>query len=191
MKDLSSKTTKKNPKKPTSSTSVTKPIRDKAFKIKIADLLNEAGSEDTIVFANKFTDQLTKLDDNGISWSFTIQSLDKTSLLGTLTDVSACFHETCDSCGAPFERKVVIPSYVARFTFEEDFKKNENDTTEEVVFFIDPKSEFINIEDMVVQAILLNDPFALRCDACAKRLEAIDDEDDLGEFQSKWNIVFS
>jgi hypothetical protein len=30
-----------------------------------------------------------------------------------------------------------------------------------------------------------------RCDACTKRLESIDDEDDLGEFQAKWNITFS
>ena len=67
MKDLSSKTTKKVSKKTASSSSVAKPIRDKAFKIKIADLLNETGSEDTIVFANKFSDQLAKLDETGIS----------------------------------------------------------------------------------------------------------------------------
>ncbi|MEI6119118.1 MAG: YceD family protein [bacterium] len=103
-----------------------------------------------------------------------------------MTDVTARFHETCDSCGASFMRSVDVPSYTARFVFEDEItKKKESVETEEVVLYIDPKAETINIEDMVVQAILLNDPFVKRCDACTKRLETIDDEDDLDEFQSK------
>lgn len=170
-----------------------KVIKDKIFKIKIADLLNETGRQDEIVFEHKFSDQLPNLDIDGIAWTFTIQSLDNTSLLGTLTDVTARFHETCDSCGASFLRSVDIPSYTARFVFEDEVtKKKETTETEEVVLYIDPKAETINIEDMVVQAILLNEPFVKRCDACTKRLENTnDDEDDLGEFQAKWNINFS
>jgi hypothetical protein len=43
---------------------------------------------------------------------------------------------------------------------------------------------------MIVQAILLNDPFVKRCNACSKRLEEADD-DDLDEFVSTGNITFS
>jgi uncharacterized metal-binding protein YceD (DUF177 family) len=82
-------------------------------------------------------------------------------------------------------RKVDVPLYTGRFVFEDEVKKKEAPESEEVLFFIDSKAETINIEDMVVQAILLNDPFVKRCDACTKRLESIDDEDDLGEFQAK------
>jgi len=118
--------------------------------------------------------------------------LNDTSLLGTLTDVTASFHETCESCGASFLRSVNIPSYTARFVFEDEVKKEKDAVeTDEVVFLIDPKAEIINIEDMVVQSILLNDPFVKRCDACTKRLEESNDEDDLGEFTSKGNIIFS
>ena len=168
-------------------------IKDKIFKIKIADLLNETWRQDEIVFEHKFSDQLPNLEDDGIAWTFTIQSLDNTSLLGTLTDVTARFHETCDSCGASFIRSVAIPSYTARFVFEDEAKKEKDaEVSEEVLFTIDPKAETINIEDMVVQAILLNDPFVKRCEKCTKRLaETEDDEDDLGEFQAKWNINFS
>ncbi len=169
-----------------------KTLKDKVFKIKIADLLNETGKQDQIVFEHKFSDQLPNLDDEGIAWTFTVQSLDNTSLLGTLTDVTARFHETCDSCGAAYMRSVDVPSYEARFVFEDEVKKKEAPESEEVLFFIDSKTETINIEDMVVQAILLNDPFVKRCDACTKRLADLDDdEDDLGEFESKWNINFS
>ncbi len=168
-------------------------VKDKIFKIKIADLLNETWRQDEVVFEHKFSDQLPNLDDEGIAWTFTIQSLDNTSLLGTLTGVTARFHETCESCGASFLRSVDIPSYTARFVFEDEVaKKKEPAESEEVLLYIDPKAETINIEDMVVQAILLNDPFVKRCDACTKRLASTDDdEDDLGEFESKWNINFS
>jgi uncharacterized metal-binding protein YceD (DUF177 family) len=112
--------------------------------------------------------------------------LDSTSLLGTLTDVSAAFHETCDSCGSSFLRSVNIPLYTGRFVFEDEVKKKEAPESEEVLFFIDSKAETINIEDMVVQAILLDEPFVKRCDACTKRLASIDDDDDdLGEFEAK------
>lgn len=167
-------------------------IKDKVFKIKIADLLNETGKQDEIVFEHKFSDQLPNLDDDGITWTFTIQSLDTTSLLGTLTDVFARFHEICESCGKKFSRSIEIPSYTARFVFEDELKKKEEPESEEVIQFIDPKAETINIEDMVVQAILLADPFVKRCDTCTKRLENTnDEEDDLGVFESKWNITFS
>ena len=106
-------------------------------------------------------------------------------MLGTLTDVHARFHETCDSCGAAFMRSVDIPLYTARFVFEDEVKKKEAPESEEVLFFIDSKSETINIEDMVVQAILLNDPFVKRCDDCTNRLASIDDDEDLDEFESK------
>lgn len=166
-------------------------IKDKVFKVKIADLLNETGRQDEIVFEHKFSDQLPNLDEEWIAGTFTIQSLDKTSLLGTLTDVTARFHEVCDSCWTSFVRSVAVPSYTTRFTFEGEIKDSQESSSEEVVLSIDPKLETINIEDMVVQAILLNDPFVKRCDVCTKRLENIDDEDDLEEFQSKGNIVFS
>gem|GEM_PF-3072049 len=42
-------------------------IRDKVFKIKIADLLNETGRQDEIEFEHKFSDQLPNLDDDGIA----------------------------------------------------------------------------------------------------------------------------
>jgi hypothetical protein len=42
-------------------------IKDKVFKIKIADLLTETGRQDTIDFDHKFSDQLPNLDNEGIS----------------------------------------------------------------------------------------------------------------------------
>ena len=44
-----------------------KTIKDRIFKIKIADLLNETGRQDEIVFEHKFSDQLPHLDDQCIT----------------------------------------------------------------------------------------------------------------------------
>lgn len=166
-------------------------IKDTVFKVKIADLLNETGREDQIHFDHKFSEQLSNLNDEGIAGTFTIHSLDNASLLGVLTDITATFHEICESCGTDFDRHVEIPSYTARFVFEHDISDQEKTTSEEPLFYIDPKDETINIEDMVVQSILLNDPFVKRCPKCIQRLDTSDDEEDLGEFTSKGNITFS
>lgn len=69
--------------------------------------------------------------------------------------------------------------------FEDEKGKQEVNESEEVLLYIDPKLETINIEDMVVQAILLDDPFVKRCTACSKRLENVDDDEDLEESESK------
>jgi len=165
--------------------------KDKIFALKIADLLNEAGRSDEIVFDHKFSDQLPNLDDEWVSWSLSVQSLDEHSLLGTLEDVSATMHDACESCGVGFVRTVHIPLYTSRFVFEKDISEDEKVSSEDPLLYIDSKDETINIEDMIVQAILLNDPFVKRCDQCAKRLDAIDDDEDLGEFVAKGNITFS
>ena len=166
--------------------------KERAFKVKIADLLNETGSQDELVFENKMTDQLPTLDARGVSGVFTVQSLDKTSLLGTLADVTACFHETCESCGISFDRPVIIPLYTSRFVFESEFDQKASDESDEVVLFIDPKAETINIEDMVVQSILLNDPFVKRCATCLYRLANVsDDDEDFEEYETRSNIHFS
>ncbi len=166
-------------------------IQDTIFKVKIADLLNETWRADQIDFDHKFSHQLSNLTEEGMSWTFTIQSLDTSSLLGTLTDVLVNFNETCDSCGTSFLRVVEIPSYTVRFLFEKDALKEEKTESEEAVLYIDDKDETINIEDMIVQAILLNDPFVKRCNDCTQRLAGMSDDDDLGDFWSTGNINFS
>ena len=167
-------------------------MKDRSFIVKIADLLNETWKEDQIVFEHKLSDQLPQLDADGVSATFSVQSLNSSSLLGTLSDITCRINDVCDSCGVAFTRDVAIPSYVARFVLSGDVTEKEKNESEEAILLIDPKSETINIEDMVVQAILLNEPFVKRCDACTKRLDKEDDEDDSPEyFETKSNIVFS
>ncbi len=167
-------------------------MKEKKFLIKISDLLNETGKSDEIRFEKKSVEQLPNVTAEGISGSFTIQSLNSESLLGTLHDVHCEIQETCDSCGTTFIRAVDIPEYIARFVVKGSISQEEMDLADEAILFIDDNDETIDIEDMVAQAILLNEPFVKRCEKCEKRVEKeSEDEDDLGTFESKGNIVFN
>lgn len=168
-------------------------MKDQNFSIKISDLLNQTWSIDEVVFEKKFSSQIPNLTKEGISWTFVIQSLNEAALLGTLTDVKCSISDVCDSCQAPYEREVFVPEYIARFVIEDDRTEEEKAAnSDEEVFLIDAKSETINIQDMVVQAILLHEPIVKRCPPCEKKLEAEGgDDDELPTFESKWTINFS
>jgi len=153
-------------------------MKDTTFVIKIADLLHETGKSDQITFDHKFSAQLPNLTKEGISGKFKVQSLDSESLLGTLTDVTCAFDDLCDSCGTTYVRSVDVPVYTARFVFGDSISEKERDESEEAIFLIDMKSETINIEDMVAQAIILDEPFVKRCEPCEKRLSETPDEEE-------------
>lgn len=171
---------------------ISKAVGYKKFLIKISDLLNETGKSDEISFENKFVEQLPNVTKEGISWSFTIQSVDGASLLGTLHNIHCKLQDTCDSCGKSFIRDIEIPEYTARFVLEDSITPEEKEAAEEAILFIDSNSETIDIQDMITQAIILNEPFVKRCPPCEKKLEKEEDEgDDLWAFESKWNISFS
>lgn len=166
-------------------------MKDQNFSIKISDLLNQTWKIDEVVFEKKFSDQIPHLTKEGISWTFVVQSLNESSLLGTLKDLTCRIDDTCDSCQDSFVRNVLVPEYIARFVIESEQTEEEKANAEESVFFIDPKNEVIDIHDMVVQAILLQEPIVKRCAACEKKLENVSDDDELPTFEAKWNINFS
>jgi uncharacterized metal-binding protein YceD (DUF177 family) len=166
-------------------------MKDQVFIVRIGDLLQQAGKTDTMKFAHKFTDQLPNLGKNGISGTLAFQWLNTESIYTTLEDVRCTLHETCDSCESLFERTVEIPQYTARFVINEEIKNLEQNQTDEEIFLINPKDESIDIEDMVVQAIRLQDPFVVRCSACQKKFNSLTDEDEDVEYlEGKENVVF-
>lgn len=168
-------------------------MKDQNFSIKISDLLDQTWMVDEVRFENKFSSQLPNLTKEWISWTFLIQSLNDTSLLGTLKDVHCSINDVCDSCQESFVRKVDIPEYTARFVVEDEQTEIEKEEkAEEEIFSINAGYETINVEDMVVHAIVLQEPIVKRCAACEKKLEHISDDDELDDtLIGNWNITFS
>ncbi len=95
-------------------------MKDKNFSIKISDLLNQSWSVDEISFENKFSEQLPNLTDDGISWSFVIQSLNDSDIIWTLKNLKCNINDICDSCQKEFVRDVNIHEYIAKFSIQAD-----------------------------------------------------------------------
>lgn len=166
-------------------------MKDQSFIIKIADLINQPWKKDEMFFEKKFTDQLPNLDENWLAWSVLLQSLDKNSILVSLIDVKCVLDDICDVCQKSYKRKVVWESYNAKFILPEHYKDDDNSTEE--IFPIDHKDENINIEDMVVQDIVLQEPIIRRCKDCEKKEinnSDIEEDSDVEYFEWKGNIVF-
>ncbi len=166
-------------------------MKDQSFIIKIADLINQPWKKDEMFFEKKFTDQLPNLDENWLTWSVLLQSLDKNSILVSLIDVKCILDDICDVCQKNYKRKVFWELYNAKFILPDHYKDDDNSTEE--IFPIDHKDENINIEDMVVQDIVLQEPIIRRCKDCEKKdikEDNIQEDSDVEYFEGKWNIIF-
>jgi uncharacterized metal-binding protein YceD (DUF177 family) len=99
--------------------------------------------------------------------------------------------DTCDICQKTYKRPVFSEIYKAKFILPEYYKDDDNSTEE--IFPIDHKDENINIEDMVVQNIVLQEPIVRRCKDCEQKSfkeSAADEDDDIDYFEGRSNIVF-
>jgi len=107
-----------------------------------------------------------------------LRSLNQESVYATLEKVSCVAKEICDTCETPYQRPIEIENYTARFIIGEDNRKLEQESTDEEIFLIDGKNEIIDVEDMIVQAIVLNEPVAKHCPDCAKKISELPDDED-------------
>ena len=162
-------------------------MKNSKFIINVWDLLLSAGKSDEISFENEKISEVEWLTKDWISGKVLIQSFDKESLLVTLEDVTCTIKEPCDRCTNLYERKVNIEKYTARFQVELD---KEYDWDDEI-FLID-KNETIDIKDMIINAILLQEPFSKKCEKCVKEDEENWEMEygDLDSFEWTGNINF-
>lgn len=159
-------------------------MKNNTFKINVWDLLQSAGKIDQFSFKNEKIDEITWLSEKWISGDVIIQSFDKSALLVTLENITTEINEFCDICEATYVRKLEINEYYAKFQKTID----PNEFTDDEVFKID-WNENINIKEMIIQAIILQEPFAKRCSKCEKK--ASEEKDDFDYLEWNWNITFS
>lgn len=161
-------------------------MKKSKFIINVWDLLLSAWKRDEISFENEMIESLDTLTKQWINWKVIIQSFDQNSLLVTLQDISCTLHEVCDRCTESYDRNVEVPEYSAKFQIEIDPDYEWDDE----VFLID-KNENIDIQDMIINAIKLQEPFTKLCEKCQALVdEDEEDEEDIGKFEWTWNISF-
>lgn len=150
------------------------------FKIKIADLLLNPWQEDTISFENKITKNIENLQKEWISWKVYLQSITNNSLFVELRDIKAYIKDICDICWKEFNREANVKSFSSKFVTPEIH----HDITEKIhddEFFINTKDETIDIEEIITQSIILEEPIIKKCNECIKKEENIEDEDNIEE----------
>jgi uncharacterized metal-binding protein YceD (DUF177 family) len=145
-------------------------MKDKSFVIKVGDLLQSGGKEDTIEFEWRTISELVWLDKQGISGVVVLRSINQDSLYVSLENISCVLDETCDRCWAWYKRIVETPEYISRFVISEERKNEEQETSDEEIFVINARDETIDIQPMLIQAIKLQDPIIKHCPTCEKEI---------------------
>lgn len=165
-------------------------IKNKKFEIKVSDLLKQPWKKDVVKLEDLFPEKLPQIK-IGISGELELQSLNDSELLATLENVYTEIDEICDKCLEPFIRKVECEEYSAKFMMPRDEEETEEE--EEEYFPLDAKSEIINIEEMLVQSILLQEPITKKCNTCLEQDKDDNNDEDEYEsyFESTGNITFS
>ena len=152
-------------------------MKGKSFTIKVSDLLNHLG-HDSIVFSEKKTDLLPSLTAEGMRGVLHFHSVDGESVLVKLEDCEAEIQDVCDTCGRAFLRSVHVDVYSAKFTLR---AQELDESTDEVLFLIDVKNETIDVEELLYQAIMLQEPFVKRCASCEKNLIEQETSDEISD----------
>lgn len=133
------------------------------FTLKISDLLQNIGS-DRVVF-----------DEQGMKGVLELYALDGKSVLVKVKDFEKNVESVCDRCAKMFMREIRVPEYVAKYTLD---KKEFEESEEDVLFLIDEKNQTIDVEELLYQVTISEDPFVLKCPECQEATAYLEDDED-------------
>ncbi len=158
------------------------------FTIKVADLLKETGKQDTTDFSELYTSKIAGLNKEWVSGTISLESINENTIDATITNLECQISDICDHCGKEYVRQTRCDIYENKFSSD---KSQFEDDTEEEIFPIN-ENQIIDIEDMIVQAIGLQEPLTKLCYDCLNKIDTDDEEDSLDYFEtSVGNIKFS
>lgn len=150
-----------------------------SFVIKVSDLLKTPGSTDTIDFENLYSDIVPGLTEQGISGHIFLQSLNEDEILVEISDISAQIKDTSDISGKEFTREIFCSLYSVKFVRNFSDEQDETRQVFDEEFPLHEKSETINLEEVLKQAILLQEPITKI--APDEKDDHENDEDDIFE----------
>ena len=162
-------------------------MKDFGYTIKISDLLLNPWKKDIIKFKKKFTSQIPHLSNEGIAGEVHLEGLNSKEVKVVLKNINAKVKDTCGTCWEDFEREINVDQFETKFVFPSTHP-NITEKIHDEEFLINTKNETIDIEDLVVQSILLEDPLVSRCPSHINSKDKSEEDD----FESNLggNIVF-
>lgn len=125
--------------------------------IKVSDLLRHPTSSDELSIIDCMIDTIPHLRSPGISALCRLQSTNDGIIVVTLSDVRAQIDDVCDISGESYIRDVYIDFAEGRFSPEVAFHSDPDYVYEDDFPFL-PDGESIDIQDMLTQAVVLQEP---------------------------------
>lgn len=148
-------------------------MHDKSFLIKIADLLKNTWSKDSVYLENKFSKELSTSEE-GISAHVEVMWLNDSSIMVTLSNIKAVVNKECDRCGNIYQEEILVNELVLKAvapTGEEDFVGEENEHC-----IIDTNLWAVDLHDPIVHAIQFCYHVVNNCPDCTKIVESLVDD---------------
>lgn len=151
-------------------------MKDYAWKIKVADLLNNPGNTDTIRFENKFLkSEDISLWKEWIKWEIFLQWLNKDEVLLKIKNISFSINYKCDICLNDFNK-----SYNLKDLEEIRFVNPENieikDKIHDTLFPIDMKKQNIDLTELIEIIVKNQEPFVKKCEKCSLSKESVEEK---------------
>lgn len=125
--------------------------------IKVSDLLRRPSSSDELVIEDCMIDAIPHLRVPGVSALCRFQSTSDGTIVVTLSDITATIDDICDLSGESYIRDIHITSYEWKFSPDVVFHDDPYYVYEDDFPFLSD-GESINIEDMIIQSIILQEP---------------------------------
>jgi hypothetical protein len=111
------------------------------------------------VFENRYLHGYEDICDPGISWSFALQAINKTSIQVVFSSIECNVRYISDISWKEYTKHVSVEEYEALFIFPE--AEAEIETTYESysdIYFIDMKDFSIDLQDCMINIIRSKDP---------------------------------
>ena len=156
-------------------------MKDFAWKVKVSDILLNPGSLDKISFEAKSSTKIENLSDSWISGDIIIEWLDEKSIFVILQNIKAETNEICEVSWKKFLRKANIDEYSMKF-----LTLNKNEDINDDYLLIDKKDLTIDLEEMVVQAIILNRPVCMKSETVLEQEKNHPEIEQDDSFGSSW-----
>jgi len=136
-------------------------MKDYAWKIKIADLLNNPGNTDKVEFNRKFLKEI-EIEEPWLKGKIFLQWINQDEIILKIKELEFKLKYKCDICGQEYEKGYKLqPNEEIKFVNEEKYPINEKiyDTT----FPIDMKNKVIDLTPLIEIIVKNEEPVVKNC----------------------------
>jgi len=160
----------------------------KETQIKIADLLLSVGFTDKVSVKGVFIPRVVWLQKWGVTLTVFLQSIDEYTIVATIEQLHCYLDDVSDISWELFVREVIVSDYIGKFVLNNSDLVDDGD---DPLFPI--PGDYIDMEDMIYQAIQLQEPLVKRTQEEQELYDlqdtTTDDDWDIDQWVVGWTVT--